>query len=950
MISNKPAWLPLTALLLLFPFLVSFQLFSPDYRPDANWQVIEAERFKVIFPEDSETSARRALKSMEGQYDQIRELVGGELEQLPVILNDYTDQPGGFVVGIPLRMEATLAPNRGKLFNPSSGGWLEEVMPHEVVHALHVTNTPDHLVGRAFEAFSDDMATVFHGSNPVGLLEGIAVYQEGLLLPGLSGRPNQPFFYNQIQANLASEEERWSIGEMITHAPYNQPRFSRPYLGGYAFTEFLHEEFGEDVTRKLIEHASNYFFLSYGAWLKSVTGKSAGELEEMYYQYRQTQLEKRLDSIAERGISDYQTLETPFEGPFLRRPAFRNEDELIYFGRFYNQDFGLYLHDRNENEANPFFTGFVTENYQYSIKNSDSIVFSRSFVHPFYDNYREMDLSVADPDKGSSKRLTENQRLHDPQPIEGDNRKRALQNHRETSQWVEVVNDTVQDTLLSIYPHNITEIAAHPDNDSFSAVLANINGATGIWVVNSEEVDFDKSSPDLALKNGAIYDISWHPDGEKMLFSADLNGVMNVYEWHLEEDKVYQLTNVKFNAFEPSYHPSGDSIAFVLQRPRTREVAILGRDDFLMRELGNPERRSNLRGFVQHSHWTPEFQREIADLPSAPYSMGYDWLKPNVLLPDLVFNETFPFNRYGGRFIAMNALTDRSYELGLSYGANQLWFDGSLHFRSFYPGLDIEVFSAPLAREERGLMEQGLSVTFDFPWEFEQNFRSSNLSLRPGLKASRFRGVHSEEEGFFEEKGPWNMQYRSSLKMEGAFRIKQNIRDVQPNSGLRFYGKGFGGFTEDIGSRPDWALSGGIHGFTAPLGRWNQSLRVGLEAQYTDGILLGQEGLLEPGFSTGIKGNEVFSFNTRYTIPLFYPDQAWTLIPGQFNVLYAAFFSNTIGPFPDEMTTSALSESRTVIGAELRSEVGFFYRIPLDIGVRVGYEPGREEFRWSFVF
>src|SRR5690625_7493047 len=86
--------------------------------------------------------AVRSLTILEHEYEDIRGRVGGGLSRFPIIINPENDRSNGFVAPLNFCSEIELSPIIGKTMNPASGGWLEMVLPHELVHALHFSVNP----------------------------------------------------------------------------------------------------------------------------------------------------------------------------------------------------------------------------------------------------------------------------------------------------------------------------------------------------------------------------------------------------------------------------------------------------------------------------------------------------------------------------------------------------------------------------------------------------------------------------------------------------------------------------------------------------------------------------------------------------------------------------------------------------------------------------------------
>lgn len=111
--------------------------------------------------------------------------------------------------------------------------------------------------------------------------------------------------------------------------------------------------------------------------------------------------------------------------------------------------------------------------------------------------------------------------------------------------------------------------------------LNEINGAYDIFVMNADgtgitrltDNPYDDRYPD------------WAPDGGKIVFSSNRNGISNLYSVDIENMTVQPLTNLLTGASSPSWSPDGTKIAFssfgeggwdiyLLKRPMKRDIRI----------------------------------------------------------------------------------------------------------------------------------------------------------------------------------------------------------------------------------------------------------------------------------------------------------------------------------------------------------------------------------------
>jgi len=189
----------------LFLFLVvTFASHAQVYRPSQRWMQMETPHFRVLYNKGQDSLARATGRILESQYLLTSKLTGGKLKRFPVILNDYNDRSNGYVSPILFRTEIEVSPIKGKNLSPRTGGWLETVLPHELVHAQHMNVMPAPGLSWAFSLLSPDIGRGLNTFAHSGFFEGIAVYHESSV--GVDGgRGNLSTFLYEFDTNWRNE-------------------------------------------------------------------------------------------------------------------------------------------------------------------------------------------------------------------------------------------------------------------------------------------------------------------------------------------------------------------------------------------------------------------------------------------------------------------------------------------------------------------------------------------------------------------------------------------------------------------------------------------------------------------------------------------------------------------------------------------------------------------------
>ncbi|MGK7371308.1 MAG: hypothetical protein ACNS64_13945, partial [Candidatus Halalkalibacterium sp. M3_1C_030] len=388
-------------LFLLFQTSAFAQFYPTQYRPpDLQWQQLKTPHFNIVFPNGEDSVAWRTGRILESEYKEVQELADGSLSGFPVILNNYNDRSNGFVTPFHFRSEIEIPPIKGKAINPQSGNWLEAVEPHELVHALHFSNTGGFGIGGLVNLFSPDLARSLHSAIPSGITEGLATYHETDFVAPNGGRGNHPFFYNQFNA-VFNSPDRWSMGQMV-HFPERSRPFNRHYIGGFEFTEWLQETYGRETSRNALNFYIDLPFLGYGVALWYATGKWPATLYDDFIQAKKVALNE--PGNLENTIT---TLMIPFNGASIHRPKWIDSQTLVFYGSFYNSRSGFYLYNLESGNINRIVTTNSVTDYIYDLSEDNSkLVYAYYRSSPLYDNTFLSELVEVDLSDNSKEHLT----------------------------------------------------------------------------------------------------------------------------------------------------------------------------------------------------------------------------------------------------------------------------------------------------------------------------------------------------------------------------------------------------------------------------------------------------------------------------------------------------------------------------------------------------------------
>ncbi len=947
--------------------------FTQNRPAGLDWKQLKTPHFRVIFPASEDSLAYRTAKILESQYPITAELSGGDLKNFPFIITNYNDLSNGFVTSSNFRSEIDLAPFKGKSLNPASGDWLETVVPHELLHANHGNVHVPWSIPSVYGIFSPDFRRAFNFFPPVGVHEGLAVHHETENVTEGGGRADYTYFNNQYNAKLSSADP-WSAGQTFQVSGYTNP-LNRHYISGTTFTRWLHKNYGDDVSQKAIRYHHKFFFLGYGFALKHVTGKWPDELYDEYLTDQKEDEAKRKELIGETTSDKHQLIHSPYNGVLQHKPIWTSRNELVFYSFHYNAPRGFFNYNLSSEKTERVAEVFTVSDYNIDYDPAtNSILFSEYDADLLYPSTFKTELKRIDLDTGIQFEISEEDRLYSP-TLSG-NRVIALRTDGAGAEVVSVDGNGIKTVLASFNDAYPVAIKANQSSPDQLALIINQRGVQALWITTPQTIAQDiKEAPRVAFENGSIVDLDWHPTEQKLLFTADMYPAMNIYELNLSNGDILQKTNSLYNAFEASYSPDASSIAYVVQKPdQQQRIAILSEGDFYNKRverdllLSGDELQQKLNRPLLGSDMDTQAKNWVVE----DYSSDLSWLKPRVVLP--VLRQNSGADQFGVNLQSVDALSSQSYNAEITGIQSRLWYDISYTNKTFWPGFRLRAYSDPsffvlgdgngnnisVMQQERGF-ELGIPMSFTF----NGTTRGKSFFFEPRLSAEQFRYYDLTPDPLSD----FETQYKAGFFSQLSWNILSQRRDIQPTHGVSVFG-----FVDKALNDPDvlltlptgaqgslslpnrWAAYYGIIGYVAPLKRLNQSMRVDFQfLNQSERLLYSRSTIIPDSFTDNAfapsSGQDPFNnlgrFSTKYTIPVFYPDDGGMLVPAYLRSVYISLFSHTIADLEKDNFQGLLDGSRSVFGGGLHFQFDFS-NINFDFGFGFSFEPTRNNSKFVY--
>ncbi len=171
--------------------------------PALTWRTLHSPHFAVHYHDGEEQLARQAAAIAERLFERLAPLFDWRpAEPIEIVLTDEYDVSNGWTTLFPANRIAIFTAPPDEVFSlEDHGGWLETVILHELVHALHLDKARG--APRALRYAFGRLPLLFPNAfQPAWLLEGLATYYETDRARGM-GRGQSSFFDMLMRMEVA---------------------------------------------------------------------------------------------------------------------------------------------------------------------------------------------------------------------------------------------------------------------------------------------------------------------------------------------------------------------------------------------------------------------------------------------------------------------------------------------------------------------------------------------------------------------------------------------------------------------------------------------------------------------------------------------------------------------------------------------------------------------------
>lgn len=627
-----------------------------SYDPALTWQTLFSPHFRVHFHDGEKQLARRAVAIAEQVNARLAPLIGWMPETpVDIVLSDRQDISNGYTTFFPSdRMTICVTPSDEVNSLEDRGDWLEFVLTHEYVHALHLDRASDapyllrSVFGRNPLLFPNSL-------QPTWLIEGLAVHDETDRARGI-GRGQSSYFDMFMRMEVAHGLKPL---RQINQAIVTWPAGYTPYLYGVAYYGFVADHYGEPAIRRLVDnYSSNLIPFRINSNSEQVLGADETQLWAAIDKSLNERHGARLQQIRAAGLVAGERLTSYGYSTGAVRAL--PDGDIVFV--------------RNDGGHPP---AVMRRRVDGSIRQLAELHSGAHIaVHPragvlvaqpelyrnanlFYDLYR-IDLET-----GAETRLTHGARYR--YAAWSPDGTRILAVHNEGGQHALHLLDAKGRLLDVLFAGEPDVVFADPDwsPDGRSVALAAWRPQTG-WNLEQflvSERRFVPLTRDAAIEAQPQFTA----DGRALLFSSDHGGVYNLRCLDLASGRITTLTNVEGGAFHPAQARPDGPIYYTGYNPDGFDIYRLDTPA----SLPTPPAAKGPSAAV-----TPE-PAPPAGLRVEDYS-PYDGLRPRWWLPHVLVDSQR--TELGVMTSAWDPLLRHIYYLDAAYDFSNQWFTGSLDY------------------------------------------------------------------------------------------------------------------------------------------------------------------------------------------------------------------------------------------------------------------------------
>ena len=517
-------------LLILLPITDSEAAIS--HRAELQWLTVSGEHFNIHYPKGE--AVRERLQ---------RYLRWVPKEAVDIILSDESDLANGMATFYPSnRMLLYVTPPDSVMGLEDYGDWLDTLITHEYLHILHL-DKGDRAPAALREIFGRFILLFPNVLQPSWFIEGLATYQETDKERGI-GRGQSSYYRMIMRMEYAGGVKPL---RQINQPLASWPMGTAPYLYGVYFFQYLHDRYGEEKIRDLIDaYSNNLLPFAINSNSRQVLGEDLDGLWHEFGRYLEKEFAPELQQVRDAGETGrhHLTSDGYFKGGLQR--ADDGTLYLIQYDALKRAEVVAYRLQANGDYRSESLSDTIWQSRLHWHKTAGLLLAEPQICDSAANYY---DLFRIDPSSGERKRLSECGRYRNALwSVDGS-----------SIIAVRRADDGKGDKLLRLSANGELEsILWHGHEDEVIGPLAISPGGklvVSLWQRGRgwELALFDEQNATWRpLTNNSSIETDPHfIDERTLLFASDSNGIYNIHRLDIDSGEIVRLSNLIGGGFSP---------------------------------------------------------------------------------------------------------------------------------------------------------------------------------------------------------------------------------------------------------------------------------------------------------------------------------------------------------------------------------------------------------------
>jgi hypothetical protein len=855
----------LIVLLIVSYYSANAQFFLSGQDPaSVKWKQINTQDFKIIFPQGYEKTAMQYANLLELSKNAVNGDYNSKVRKFKIVLHNQTTNSNAMVSPTPFHADFFEMPDQATYAQP----WNRQLSLHEYRHAVQMQKMKQGFTLGLYYLIGDQATAIMMGAFlPFWFIEGDAVYSE--TINSKSGRGRSPDFIMDLKAQILDKKiysyDKALFGSFKNYTPDH-------YTLGYQIVLNGVQKYGTHIWDNAMDRTAKYPFMlvPFSSAIKESHGKGKvglykTTLEELKtkWQYADSAINKSSNFIKQPSPKDFTNYRFPIKIPNGNFVALKTGIDDISRIVSISPD-GI--------EKRIFTPGYSFEN---SLSANDSLVCwnERTFDKRWsLQNYSIIKVYNFKTNKLVS--VSHKSRFFSPQLSRDGNLISAVEVDAEGNSSIVIIERISKKVINKYMPENGLFLINPQWTNNNSIILIGLNGkGKAIFEYSLYNDEFRQ------LTDYTFDDIRYATKfGNKLIYTAPFGETNNIYLQNLDSEKIFKLSNTRFNITDLRFSMDGKEIYFSEYTANGYRISTINTDNKLSEPLKASEMKTHFA--IDKIKRKNNFILDEAIIPDSNYKIETYSKAANLFNlhswgPTIIDADNYSFSP-GVNLLSQNLLSTSVAILGYYYDLNEQ--TGKLKFSYDYYGLyPVIKTSVEFAgrrqyyfndstnqNDEIRFTETNITLGFSLPLNFTHS--KWIWGMQPYIGASQqFLKMNKDSKYKFSTDNFTSLSYQLFIYNQ----LKRSKRDIFPqwgqNLNLVFRHTPFdGNLNTQLAASSNLYFPGIIrhHGL-----RLYGSYQKTSVSTYTYSNIIS----IARGYSL-LNFDEFFSLKSDYALPLIYPD------------------------------------------------------------------------------